>query len=80
MGLDMIRDSVLKAAAHAVVTKAALMHHVLATGGDPDKGDADSIDDRLMEALLEEVTKFIESGDIPEEAWSKAMSEMDMKD
>jgi hypothetical protein len=56
------------------------MHHVLATGGDPDKGDADSIDDRLMEALLEEVTKFIESGDIPEEAWSKAMSEMDMKD
>ena len=70
VGYDLVKDSILKSLAHGVVgAKVNSRIPVIAL----------SSDEKLMEKIIHELADFIANGDIPDEAWEKAVSDLSKK-
>jgi hypothetical protein len=91
VGFDIVKDVVLKSVIRGTAkAMGASMGHtgalvglqVLASAADNKKKkqiDQDKLNDKILSQIVDQLAKFMESGDIPQDAWEKAIDELSAK-
>ena len=77
-GVDLVKDIVLKSAAHGLVHASILPSKPSFNAFDRLR-EISGADDRLMEQILEKLSDFIANGEIPDDIWEKTVTDLAKK-